>query len=963
MTIAIPSSSSSSSVVRDIDSVHASSVLPRSWRTLDSFSRRMGFHRRSSVHSSDPQRRILPSVSSSSSSSSPSPFSVHGSLKAGTNQGRRRGGSGVARQGCHPSNLQNVSRFGIEDFRRSQERRRMASNYQPEVVEQDVSRSSSLPDGHGSGRGGSSSSRRLDSVDRLEGCLFSCPRQSPLPPLPSLRVERPSLRIFGPSIRPLPRPSHLHVGDEAAAGVSSCSGDSLDLLPRRHPNNRVDEGGVSRPFDDSPSSSLVGRFCRQSQEVVIDSGPAVPLSRLQLGHSPRPDYAGRRQAPQSDFSCVIDGIEQLSSLPRSSDSPRPSHGGDPGGSPYPPSRAFSPARSKSNLSIGEGLSSPRPAFDGVSSRSALDRLFGISPVRSPDVVSSARGLRGGGVDGCVGYRLGHLLPGSATSRPLVLDCRCPSPYQCEGTHDASHLPAGLPSPSRLSSLPSLADGQLHRDGLHTERRWHDISPSSSSCSGDPPPRPSASNSDSSGFCLVGGESSRRRGVSLPCSTGLVSSRRSIPSDCASLGSPHHRPFCVDGVGSSAPILCLGGGSGSGSPGRSGADVGFPARLRVSSSADSPPNHPEDSIFFRHLSSRDAVLASSKVVSGHFDSPRGRRSASSGSSASHRPDDGPASAVSPPSSRLEDFRRLRASSVSDASFSLICDSWRPSTAARYDAVWRSFRDFLRSRRISLLSVDLTVVLDYFAFLDEKGLAYRTITLHRSVLSATLLPVDGHDVGHHPLISRLLRGVFQRRPPTRRFFPSWDVAAVFAVFASSPLPLDFATFQRKVAFLLAMASSRRPSEVASLRCSSAFMIINADCVRFLPSRLSKTDRPDHLGPPIIVRRLPAFSGNDVSLCPVAALEDFLGFRRSLAISHDFLFSSSSSPYAPLSTAAFSDLLRWSFQRAGIAAPPGSTRSVSVSDAFARGVGVQDCLEAGDWSGASTFFRHYLRPSASV
>ena len=94
------------------------------------------------------------------------------------------------------------------------------------------------------------------------------------------------------------------------------------------------------------------------------------------------------------------------------------------------------------------------------------------------------------------------------------------------------------------------------------------------------------------------------------------------------------------------------------------------------------------------------------------------------------------------------------------------------------------------------------------------------------------------------------------------------------------------------------------------------------------------------------------------PVASLEDFLEFRRSLGIAHNFLFSPAP-PFTPLSTAAFSDLLRWAFQRAGIVAPPGSTRHVSFSDAFARGAGVSDCLAAGDWIGFRTFFRHYHRP----
>ena len=145
--------------------------------------------------------------------------------------------------------------------------------------------------------------------------------------------------------------------------------------------------------------------------------------------------------------------------------------------------------------------------------------------------------------------------------------------------------------------------------------------------------------------------------------------------------------------------------------------------------------------------------------------------------------GPSASPGSPSSCLEDFWRLRGLSVSDAAFPFIGSSWRPSTVTRYDSVWRSFKDFLSACGVLLLSVDLTVVLDYLTLLADRGLAYSTIALHRSVLSATLPPVDGHEVGHHPLISRLLRGIFQNLPPTRRFFASWNVAAVFAVFSSS------------------------------------------------------------------------------------------------------------------------------------------------------------------------------------
>ena len=117
---------------------------------------------------------------------------------------------------------------------------------------------------------------------------------------------------------------------------------------------------------------------------------------------------------------------------------------------------------------------------------------------------------------------------------------------------------------------------------------------------------------------------------------------------------------------------------------------------------------------------------------------------------------------------------------------------------------------------------------------------------------------------------------------------------------------------------------------------------------------------MGPPIVIHRL---EGSDMTLCPVTALEDLLRFRHDLHLSHDYVFCQFKSPFLKVSTASFSRRLAWALRRAGIDAPPGSTRSISVSDAFARGVDLAAILDAGDWSGAQTFYRHYLRPSFAL
>ena len=91
---------------------------------------------------------------------------------------------------------------------------------------------------------------------------------------------------------------------------------------------------------------------------------------------------------------------------------------------------------------------------------------------------------------------------------------------------------------------------------------------------------------------------------------------------------------------------------------------------------------------------------------------------------------------------------RSLDVSDGVFCLITGGWRPSLQLRYDGIRCGFRDFLDGRQLQLDQVDLAVVCDYLSSLYDKGLAWRTIKLHRAVLSAMLPPIEGFDVGQWP-----------------------------------------------------------------------------------------------------------------------------------------------------------------------------------------------------------------------
>ena len=87
--------------------------------------------------------------------------------------------------------------------------------------------------------------------------------------------------------------------------------------------------------------------------------------------------------------------------------------------------------------------------------------------------------------------------------------------------------------------------------------------------------------------------------------------------------------------------------------------------------------------------------------------------------------------------------------------------------------------------------------------------------RSAFSTTHPNIDGIAVGHHPLVSRLLRGMFNLRPPSPHYSHSWDVRIVVK-FLSTYKSADLSTLQlaKKAVTLLALVNADRCSDLAAL-----------------------------------------------------------------------------------------------------------------------------------------------------
>ena len=70
--------------------------------------------------------------------------------------------------------------------------------------------------------------------------------------------------------------------------------------------------------------------------------------------------------------------------------------------------------------------------------------------------------------------------------------------------------------------------------------------------------------------------------------------------------------------------------------------------------------------------------------------------------------------------------------------------------------------------------------------------------------------------------LMEGVFNKHPSSRRSFPMWHPDDVFSPFSTWPRPFSVGIVLQRAAFLVAVATCRRLSELVSLRVDDSFLL---------------------------------------------------------------------------------------------------------------------------------------------
>ena len=296
-------------------------------------------------------------------------------------------------------------------------------------------------------------------------------------------------------------------------------------------------------------------------------------------------------------------------------------------------------------------------------------------------------------------------------------------------------------------------------------------------------------------------------------------------------------------------------------------------------------------------------------------------------------------------------------LSDAVVELLLASNRDATSRAYQSAWKSWCHWNVERGSDPLSSNLNAILEYLGNLSRSGKAFNTINIHRSMLSATLDPVEGFPVGRHPMVKQLLKGCFNYQPPAHKYSSMWDSDMVldFMSRCGSNESLTLGVLSKKLETALALATLLRVSEIASITRES--VVFNSSGVVFSLSKPRKAQKSGALQS-ISLERV-----DDPLICLVECLGYYVyctDFLRS-DINQNLLLVGLQKPHREVSGSTVGRWVKDFLSMAGVDSnifSAHSTRGAASSKAAAVGLHIDSILATANWSRSSTFSKYYHR-----
>ena len=441
----------------------------------------------------------------------------------------------------------------------------------------------------------------------------------------------------------------------------------------------------------------------------------------------------------------------------------------------------------------------------------------------------------------------------------------------------------------------------------------------------------------------------------------------------------NRPICHQVQSKASPVCVPSSGSSSVGCGRSFDSMVEPSGLCVSPISNIGKSNQEGEVGRRETHSCGSEMGVSTLVS-RSDGSSARRSHSSKdrsqrtSSAKDRCT--PRKSSSSGSSCVVSVRQsLLSRGASEDVIELVDLAHRSGTKKIYKSRWEAWCRYCKKKKISPTSPRQMQLAVYLASL--KHLSASAVKGHRAAISTTLKQLGQRSFSENTLLKYVMQGASNREARSRKFFPAWDIFPVLASLRLSPFePIescDLSFLSYKTAFLIALASGRRCSEVHALRYNSLAKEPDGSIsLRFVPEFLAKNQPAGLPSPPIFIKPLTPLlcsDDEDRTLCPVRALLVYIKRTKHLRTpAKRRLFVSLREGITKDITSAtisrwIKNLIQSAFSQSTGSARPRNCKSHEVrawaaSLAWANNSSLKSIMEAAYWFSETTFLNFYLR-----
>jgi len=890
------------------------------------------------------------------------PTTTSGSQGAPLNVG---GDSEAGDQGCSKEGYSLCESIPQPDISGSQERWFSEVGDQPETSES-VYPPTALQDGEFGIGQRPAEGRGLDGLNRSKGCLPLGDDMGRPPEILEIHMAGQPVRIPVPPLRSKQCTARVHQVTKTCPCKAAPSRDETDNVSRRHVGDGTEQGGIREPpRPDNIPFRAVG-VCGQQGEVSTGTSPDMPLPGLHHRLQGNEDQALRGES-NTDLNSLQESqgegmhiSKRISQANWQDDS--------------------NPTCSLSSTTVVQRTSTPEePGIPQIPVIRLQSNIESRGPLGTGLVVDQGefneweecinRGARPHHGDRCLNVGLGSSLPGLTDRRTLVSD-RAEESHQLLGTPCSLVRVENIRQGQEEHSYPSQ-DGQ--QDGsVLCESNGGDSLPSVEQPSnpvmavvlGEEPVHYSRISTRDRQLCS-------RRGVqSDPINCRVAITSTNFSADSRTPRQLQHRSICnstqypAEAVCEleTRPRLC-----GGRCPTATLEQV---AGLCLPSFLPSRQMYQEGQRRQSISDTGSPSLEVTTVVSSITGAVSGLSPvASTDTNTLVRP----IRPVSPSNdnravtvSRLEAIRhRQQAEGISSEASQLLAAGWSRGTNSTYESAWRRWDSWCSERHIDPISCAIQPFLEFLTGLFKEGLQYRTINTIRSAISMTHNHIEGVPIGQHPLVSRLLKGVHNTRPPQPRYSSTWDVDIVIKYLQSlgENDSLSLKALTQKLALLMALVGANRVSELQAL--DLRYRTYKPEGVCFQLPTLGKKRKA---GAPPKQFTFGAFP-DDNRVCVMSCLRRYeavtLEHRETNPGNPQLLFLSYIKPYKPVSSQRLATWLKEILRKAGIDTSvfkAHSVRGASSTAASMKGVLIEDILSTADWSTDSTFRRFYYRPMQS-